>query len=292
MPLSVWKWAILFVFILGIGGFEWFFRMGPPGLSAFDKYNLDRLEEFSQRSTNAGLRIVMLGNSRLKYSTPDDAEFSRQLSLAAARKVEVLRIVNNWAVFQDFAKLLDPIAALRPDIIVLQLQLFGQQRALEARSLILLDFADWLVSGRDQLWNPGNIDQHALQSAVPCANDLSDTALQNRLDRTAEWLSFNPDGRSGRAARHWAIQQAAAGSQVVVLSIPRTPMIEQATGVDFNASTRSIVDDLVASHGVRFAEYRESLPLDAYCDVVHMNEAGQKAFSRWLVDRLLAVSPP
>lgn len=288
-PLSVWTLALLLAVVLGFGGFECLFRWGPPGLTAFEQYNLGRIREFSKRAANADLRIVMLGNSRLKYSTPPDVDFSKLLSDASGRHVEVLRLVNNWAVFHDFAELLDPIAALKPDIIVLQLQLLGQERALAARSLILQDYVDWLISGNHQPWNPGDIDQAALQTAVPCVHDFSDAALRDRLARTRQWLSFDPDSPSGRKARDWARAEAAGDTKVLILSIPRTPTIKQATGIDFDEKSSDVIDRLLDTQGITFARFDEPLPQDAFCDVVHMDEQGRERLTAWLVERLTAL---
>jgi hypothetical protein len=288
-PLSVWTLALLLAVVLGFGAFECLFRWGPPGLTAFEQYNLGRVREFSKRSADADLRIVMLGNSRLKYSTPPDDEFSKLLSKASGRHVEVLRLVNNWAVFHDFAELLDPIAALKPDIIVLQLQLLGQERALGARSLILQDYVDWLISGNHQPWNPGDIDQAALQTAVPCVHDFSDAALRDRLTRTRQWLNFDPDSPSGRKAREWARAEADATVKVMILSIPRTPTIEQSTGVDFDDQSSDVVDRLLATQGISFARFDEPLPRDAFCDVVHMDKQGRRRMTAWLIERLTAL---
>ena len=288
-PLSVWTLALFLAVVLGFGGFECLFRWGPPGLTAFEQYNLGRVGEFSKRAADADLRIVMLGNSRLKYATPPDGEFSRLLSDASGRHVEVLRLVNNWAVFHDFAELLDPIAALKPDIIVLQLQLLGQERALGARSLILQDYVDWLISGNHQPWNPGGIDQAALQTAVPCVRDFSDAALHDRLVRTRQWLSFDPDSLSGKKAREWARAEAGAAAKVLILSIPRTPTIQQATGVDFDEQSSDVVDRLLGTQGISFARFDEPLPQDAFCDVVHMDEEGRQRLTAWLVGRLTAL---
>lgn len=285
-PLSVWTLALIFAVMLGFAGFECLFRWGPPGQTAFEQYNLGRVEDFSKRSANADIRVVLLGNSRLKYATLPDDEFSRLLSDTSGRHVEVLRMVNNWAVFHDFAELLDPIAQLKPDIVVLQLQLFGQERALAARSLILQDYADWLISGQREPWNPGGIDQSALQTAVPCVHDFSAAALRARLARTRQWLSFEPDSESGRKARKWARAEAEASVKVVILSIPRTPTIEQATGVDFDESSSQVISKLLRKPGIYFARFDQPMSQEAFCDVVHMNEQGRQRMSAWLAEQL------
>jgi hypothetical protein len=72
------------------------------------------------------------------------------------------------------------------------------------------------------------------------------------------------------------VAQAKNGTNIVVLSIPRTAAIEQATGVNFRAKTRTVVDELISANGVAIAEFPGSLPDDAFCDVVHTNEVGRR----------------
>jgi hypothetical protein len=274
---------------LGLGSFELLFRKGPPIASAFDVFNLERLDRFAEISMDADATVVMLGNSRLKYATFYDDEFSRLLTQESGRRIRVLRIVNNWAVFRDFQRLLKSIEELHPDVIVLQTQLLGQERALQGRSLVFRDYIDWLLSPAAGLWNPGNINQHDLQFATPCANDLSQKTLEEWLELARQWLIFTPSGTEGTAARRWAMAQAKSGVKVVILSIPRTHMIEDATGVAFDDITAGTIQSMSNGKNILFARFSEVLASDQFCDFSHVNAAGRDSISAWLQNYILGL---
>jgi hypothetical protein len=90
-----------------------------------------------------------------------------------------LRLVNNWAVFEDFAPLGDTIVAARPHLIVMQLDLLAQERAERARALLLREYVEWLMFGRGR---PENLD-HGDRSAIG-----EKTVVQATRRRCGSWL--------------------------------------------------------------------------------------------------------
>ena len=289
-PVVAWLWAAAVAVLAVTAFFYAAARVEIPESQAFLEFNQRRVSEFAASRQEDELRVVMLGNSRLKYATLNDERLG---GLAAARghgRIQFLRLVNNWAVFEDFAPLADAILAARPQVVMMQLELLVQERAERARALLLREHLEWLVFGRGP-WNPGDIDQADLQFGTPCAKDHAPETLAERKGRVQRWLRVQPDGPSSRLAQAFVAEAAARGTAVVLLALPRTSTMAAATRPADNAM-RAVAERLILRNPeVRLVE--PAGPSDElYCDLVHMAEPARGAFSTALLDVLSRVSEP
>jgi hypothetical protein len=279
-----WLWAAAFATLAVAAFFHLAGMLAIPQSQAFLAFNQERVGAFASADASDAPRIVLLGNSRLKYGTLSEAELGGLAADLGHRPMRFLRLVNNWAVFEDFAALDGAILAARPDVLVLQMDLLGQERAEPARALLLREYVEWLLVGRGS-WNPGDVDQAELQFGTPCTPENGPDALEERRRRVGHWLRIEPDGASGRLARDFASRAAAAGIAVVVLAVPRTSAMEGAMG-EADERFLASANALVAAHPKIRLLAPAGPPDRLYCDLVHMDEAGRRAFSARLLGSL------
>ena len=287
-PLVAWLWAAAFAALAVTAFFHAAGHVEIPQPQAFLEFNHRRVSEFAEPHDPEELRVVMLGNSRLKYGTLTEDQLAGRAVDSGYGRMRFLRLVNNWAVFEDFASLGDAVLAARPHVLVIQLELLAQERAQDARALLLREYGQWRMFGRGP-WNPGDVDQAELQYGTPCADGQSAEALDERKRRVRRWLRFQPDGPSSRLARAFVARAAAEGTAVVLLAIPRTSTMEvamQPTSDEMLAAARRVISqhpeiDLLKPGGP---------PDQLYCDLVHMAEPARQTFSAWLVGALATLS--
>jgi hypothetical protein len=280
-PLIAWLWATALSALAVAGFFHAAHHVDIPQSHAFIEFNRARIEDFAGTREEDALRVVMLGNSRLKYGTLDEAQLEELADHGGYGGMRFLRLVNNWAIFADFAALADDLLAAQPDVIVIQLELPAQERAERARALILREYVEWLLFGRDT-WNPGNEDQRELQHGTPCASSEN---LEDRKRRVGRWLRIEPGAASADSARDFVARAVAQGAAVVVLPLPRTSTMERATAAA-TRELRAAAGQLISRQpGVRLM-LPTTVPDQLYCDLVHMNDLGRQRFSSWLVGAL------
>lgn len=273
LPLSVWPLTAVLAIALICFGYA-YLRADTPPSEAFNLYNAPRIEALAAGVGTGAHGIVLIGDSRLRYATPDDAAFSRQISERLATPVVTLRLVNNWAIWQDFAGLAPQILAAGPHLIILQEDLFGKERETAGRLLLGRAHLIWQAVGQGP-WNPGNVDQSALQNEMRC-EVLSVENAQQRKERVSRWVSFDADGPNARAIIDFVTIVQAAGIEVAVLPVPIT-----AAGRPVLPGYKRPADRKTIDPGI-------TLPDDHYCDVVHMNAKGRRVFTDALIERLRA----
>ncbi|MFQ5784355.1 MAG: hypothetical protein ACE5H8_05970 [Alphaproteobacteria bacterium] len=284
-PFICWLWAAPFALLLWVGYEAAPKYVEPPPSAAFDDFNRARIAAFARTPRDGVLRVVALGNSRLKHATLDDGDLARLADEVGAGRMAFLRLVNNWAVFEDFEPFADDLLALKPDVIVLQLELLGAEHGRVGRQVFLVDYLFWRLLGFGP-WNPRQVDQRDLQFAKPCADDRDALRLRGRVRMTEAWIVDDGAGTSTKLARAFVARARAAGIRVVLLAVPKTERME--------AVRPSARDGLVAAannleradDGLRLLRYPGAFADDRYCDFLHMNDRGRAEYSAWLVREL------
>ena len=280
-PLLAWLWAVAFAALAVTAFFYAAVHVEIPQSQAYLEFNHRRVSAFAEPHDTEEMRVVMLGNSRFKYGTLNEEQLADLADDSGYGRMRFLRLVNNWAVFDDFTSLGDTVLAARPHVVVIQLELLAQERAQGARALLLREYAQWQMFGRGP-WNPGGVDQAELQYGTPCADGQSAETLEERKRRVRRWLRFQPEGPSARLTREFIARAAAQGTAVVVLTIPRTSTMEgamQSTSDEMLAAARRLI-----SRHPEINLLEPGGPSDQlYCDLVHMAEPARRAFSAWLV---------
>jgi hypothetical protein len=256
----------------------------PPS-QAFLQFNAARADRFGGNTQANPYRVLLLGNSRLKYATWEKAQIDA-LAKGASR-LDVLRLVNNWATFADFEPFLDTLIAAEPDLVVIQLELMSQERSIEWNVKSLRLYLRWLFFRTvGEVWNPEDVDQASLQYETECSNIApTAAAVDQRLTRTEHWLTHDPQGSSSKAARRFVEELRRRKIPVVFLAIPRSRAMEAARP---EASLTS--DSLTEDERAAVWRYPHAVADEDFCDTVHLSDAGRRDFTAWITDRLMAIA--
>jgi hypothetical protein len=256
---------------------------GPvtPPSEAFQAFNAPRVETFRNADSDH-YRIVMLGNSRLKYATWDEVQLEDLR--AGETPLDVIRLVNDWATFADFEPFVPALLDSAPDLVIIQVEMMSQERSMAANVRFMRLYLKWLLfGGTGELWNPGSLDQADLQFGTPCEDiEPSAAAVAARLDRTGNWLTHDPHGPSSTAARQFVDELRRRGIAVAYLSIPRTSVME-----DARPGATLTADALSAEERETIWRYPHSVGDEHFCDTIHLSESGRLMFSQWLTQRIL-----
>jgi hypothetical protein len=281
--LSLWRRAaaILSLLLLAVTGVV--LAVGAPPSQAFYAFNMQRLREFrathDPRAAHT-LRVVMLGNSRLKNGTIDVAQIEQRASQYGYTRIEYFRLVANWAVFRDFAPLLDQVRVLRPDVYVVQMDLLVEDMAPAYEAQLAFNYLRWLTAGQGP-WSW--YEPQGEQLGLVCTNEGEPEA---RAARAAQKLTSDPDSESPRMARAFIQEVASDGTEVLLVTVPKSAAFERVSpsvNDQMLTAAREIAAELPS---VTVAPFADSLPDDHFCDVTHLNRQGAAAFSRWLVGQI------
>ena len=231
------------------------------------------------------MRVVTLGNSRLRYATFRDAAMAKLARRKGAGDMAFLRLVNHWAVFEDFQAVADELLAADPDIIVLQLELLGIEPSDRRRRVVLGNYLAWQLFGI-RAWNPFYFNQRAAQFQLVCPNVHSDLDYRGRLRERRAWMSEREFGRSAALARDFVLQAAARGVRVLLVTVPKTARMEAALPSDRD-SLLEAATALERNHdNIILLRYPREIPDGRYCDFEHLNAAGRALYSEWLIEQV------
>ena len=268
VPLDVWLYSLAFGLGFTYIFFTWVLSVAPPSAD-FTEFNSKRLKKLNDENISNELKIVMLGDSRLRYATFADKEMEESLTLRLGVPVKVTRIVNNWAVFHDFSRLTISIFSASPDLIVIQGNLLSKGRAEVANKFIAREYLFWRYF-KTNSWNPGGLDQSTLQHEMRCtALNIGET-VEERKKRTFKWIHFNEGSLSQNEINRFLTSTTARRIPVLFISIPITTVAKE--GLPFPSklpleTVWEIPEPIVDSY---------------FCDIVHMNKKGRTIYSKWL----------
>lgn len=222
------------------------------------------------------IRVIGLGTSLLRTATPlservDDA--GRPLSWARITK-------SHWGPGY-LGGSLAVIERARPDVIVIEKNLLmADQEGTEASRMRpdLMHVLKQLTPGAEQRADPVLAMRASLTQRLPCpAAPVSGAELGQRQRELARAYSQPPDP----AFVAPLLRLAEGGAHVMILDIPRSHAIEDATAADkqrWFARVRQLLPpgpNLSYHTGPTYAE--PSL----YCDASHLTIAGAKQFQQW-----------
>ena len=289
-PMRTWSIAVLYGIVL-ISTYQCVAQsVQLPTRDAFWRHNQRRVDRFAALTVShpEDMRIVILGNSTIKYATDiDDAS----MTFPGVENVRVLRIVNNWANFTDFAPLTDAILALQPDVILFQADLLGRKQVLQRISnpALLQNYVKWHLVG-DEAWNPEKINQDELQTDQVDYNDQSEARFARRIRSLTQWQTIDLDGQESELARQFVRQSAARDIPVVLHFTPvsdRARPLQRETIDELSPVVSRLVQD---SASVTLLEYPSLMSDDQFGDFVHMNQNGRDEFMSWFVPELMAIA--
>lgn len=285
-PLSLWLRAVAVFGLLFAAGIWLGFAVGAPPSQAFLEFNQQRLEEFRTRhgsKQTQSVRVVMLGNSRLKNATIDATLLDQLAARDGSKRAEIFRLVANWAVFRDFEPFLDDLDALEPDVYVVQMDLLVEETATAFERHRALRYLRWLTSGTGP-WTWYEPVQEQLD--LVCTTE---TEPDMRAMRAESHLKVDPNGESPRLAQSFVRRAAASGTRVLLVSVPKSTAFETvlpSASWEMLASSRRLAAE---TSRVAVAAFTDTLSDDHFCDVTHLNRKGAEAYSRWLIEQLASV---
>jgi hypothetical protein len=238
-------------------------------------YDLELIEAF--RRSEAPYKVAILGNSRLRYATFDE----RELAAVVARQgleVAFVRLFKNNAVFRDFDYALQPLLDAGPDIVVVQAPLLVQEPG-DAKYGLIPQYIRWrLVGGTID-----GVDPHEVQHALICHQDVSARIHTEYTERIKRRRSYDAAGENARAADAFIARARERSIPVVVVTTPVTARLAAylaARGSD------EVIREVALPRADEAWLFEEVLPDSAFCDPMHLDLAGRRLYSEWLLGRL------
>lgn len=241
----------------------------PPS-AAFVEFNEPRVAGFADAIDGGAVGVVLLGDSRLRNAVPVDAELETRLSEAVGQDIAVLRIVKDWAIYDDFEPLTESILEAGPDLVIVVDQLRGRARGDEAMELLQRQYLWWKLFGT-QPWAAGDPDQHDLQTRPTCApND----GVADRLVRFNRWFELDDNGATVEGFAMFEDALRGRGIEQRFLAIPVTE------------AAAAGMPDIAAADPARLLRPNQPITDDHFCDAVHLGESGQEIFTNWFVEEI------
>ena len=284
--LALWRRSAAVVAIIAFALIAAVALVDAPASQAFVEFNHQRIRTFQDQHDPRRPRIprvVLLGNSRLKNATIDTESPALSAAGAGPGRIESFRLVANWAVFRNFEPLLDEIRGLRADVYVIQMDLLVEEMAPSFQHELAFKYLRWLTAGKGAwTW----YEPMKEQLDLVCTNE---SEPEMRATRAETKLIVDPSAASPRMAQEFIAAVTAAGARVLLVSVPKSEPFERilpSVSPTMIATARQIAN---SAPGVTIATYPNSLPIDHFCDVTHLNREGAAAYSRWLFDRLSSV---
>jgi len=283
--LTLWRRAAMISLTVVAALFGIALTCEAPPSQAFLDFNLQRLRAFRSehepRDPRA-LRVVLLGNSRLKNATIDPAVFDAAAEGNGLPRVEAFRLVANWAIFSSFDPLLDEVRALEPDAYIIQMDLLVEEMAWPFKTQIAFNYLRWLVSGNGP-WSW--YEPKSEQLTLACTDER---LPEQRASRAGEKLIVDIESASAQRAQAFIRAIVADGARVILVSVPKTQSFERvlpSASREMLATANTLAAEFPQ---VIVAPFTAALPDDLFCDVAHLNRAGAAAYSRWLIEQLAA----
>ncbi len=284
--MKVWVISLL-VAALIVTLFSNLQRIGllPRNAEDFHSLNLARLQNVPASS----LHVVAIGSSKTFRALEFDQQFAKRLNVSA-RVVAFTRISANAPGIAELDVALDALLQTPPDLLLVESDLLLVNRQFEPHA--------WAARIRSNLWLLGTRSRDTL---------LLSTALNYGEDdwpSSADCLAAKAPVRSqayATASKRWTTASAAdraeylvslralemAGTQVVLLELPRSPSAEIAVPALFNQQTAQLRESLLDDE--RYLNWTPGTIAESlYCDQGHLNQQGRAFYSEWLATRLVA----
>ncbi|WP_444936462.1 hypothetical protein ACJJIW_00735 [Microbulbifer sp. JMSA004] len=269
IPISTWLFS-LFLLTLSAGYFYYGLLSDIPPLSEFAEYNQPRMNQF--HSGNEVVKIVMMGDSRLRYATPLSEDFSVILSKQLHVPVQVLRLTHDMAILKDFRGLFPDIYDAKPDLIVIQQEMLTKKRTLESRIYYARRFIESEYFG--SIKGETVFDQEKFQVSMGCGVMRKSETAEERRDFFLKWAYFSSIQERPQTVTDFLSELGHLGIPLLVVSIPVSPK---------GRSIFPIPQDEPVFYTAR-PEYNFSD--SQYCDVVHLNTKGRNVYTAWLAAEL------
>jgi len=285
-PLRVWYIAAALAAAAWLVAWLAATEAGAQLDTPFTEFNRERLAAFDARATSAGARrVILLGSSALKYATRDERAFAASVSTAVGEPVAVLRIASNWGSFYEFAPLTGDILRAKPDLVVMDSEFLAVDRPRIRR------FLSWIQHARRSLGvtvqeDIASTSEADVQFAYPCWKRKVSRPLDRLLDVREDWIAVRPDGPGPRGARRLVEALLATDARAAFVAIPRRPDYDSVSRRTRQAGRAGSQGRSLAG---RVPHWEPApVPIELYCDLTHVQPAGQARISDWLEAKVAA----
>jgi len=217
--------------------------------------------------------LVVLGTSLSHYAMLSHETLSAALTDAAGRKVAAANLSVNGADIGSYERVLDDIWLAKPDILVLQVELFRP---------VGFNQPDRSMRTRVTRWFEG-VGPESYKSG-PCRSRFGERALERNANQFERLRMGEEDVKRMRMFLEVATRNV---ETVVWLAPPRPQEItDAAMGLDLEI--RADVLDAAADFELVPPFESEPPPLEDYCDFDHLSQDGAE---RYLAQWALSLQP-
>ncbi|MCW2237796.1 hypothetical protein [Azospirillum canadense] len=271
------------LFLAGTAGAFW------TGYSLYDRpfvwYNMNRIAATADRAGHGmGAPVVVaLGGPTLRHATLDEDGMAKLAARDGVEHFQFLRIVHEHAQFADFEPMLGAILKIKPDLVLLDLDLLfaGRHPLADLRSY------GSVVTGMALEGKPYLADQIAIQYDKPCRapdpNGRTGADVERRVEEARSVVALDPEAPAFEAVRRFADQARAAGTRVALLHLRRPTAFEERMYGPGNSYLPAALARLSGQPGLPVWRFPDSLHKSAnYCRSGALGPDGRKAYSQWL----------
>ncbi|WP_448204147.1 hypothetical protein [Azospirillum sp. sgz302134] len=276
------------LFLTGTAGAFW------TGYRLYDQpfvwYNSNRIAAVADRAARGtGTRdtpapvVVVLGGAALRNATLDEDGMAKLAARQGVERLQFLRIVHPNAEFADFEPMLGAVLKLKPELVLLDLDLLFAERP----SLAGLRHYGTVLTGMALDGKPYLPDQIALQYDKPCralnAAGTTREELDHRVEEVREAVALRPESPAFERVRRFADQARAGGTRVALLHLRRPASFEERLYGPGNSYLPDALARLSERPGLPLWHFPETVQKSGhYCRNGTLGPEGRKAYSAWL----------
>lgn len=297
--LPLWT-LIWFVFLLGVLKIA-ADRYYTEATELFASYDRKMVEWIYEDEFKDDLKIIMLGNSRLRNALLAGGAEPGKVTLPDGRRAVILQFSNDAASFADYDTVTDMIVEKEPDIVVVQDSVMTNRHVKYP----------FIASTAESLLKYTEI---AMQSAEPFElwvsrrSDLTDACFEsfakyriedhiNMMQRQDRHM-LAPENELHEKAIEFIEALVERDVPVAVLDIKSNTELLRDAGysagaVDFfGLAERPQKSDLLPALHQQVYWLSFNPPADGrdvYCDVVHLNDKGRERFKNWIVGEMATI---
>ncbi|HEY0838230.1 MAG TPA: hypothetical protein VGE72_30260 [Azospirillum sp.] len=255
-------------------------------------FNQNRIAAMADRAWRApGTTVVVaLGGTRLRHATVDEAGMAELAAAYGLPRLGFLRIIHETADIAVFEPLVDRLLALRPALVLLDLDLlFGERRTLATYRAYLDVLYGTVVEGPS--YRPAPVD---VQYARPCPRrDDPDWGTRANLDafleQTRDAVAFRADSPAFARAQAIVARLREGGAQVALLPLAGPRAVAERIHGAGNDHPPGALARVRAETDLEV--WRAPAVADddrAFCDFTHMAPEAAAGYADWLAGRIAA----
>ncbi len=275
-----------------------FFLAGERNMRRYtvNDYASEAVAEFAAAKENADVSVVMLGNSRLRHAATIGFHPAEITELPDGRKLASIQFALNAARFQLYEWFSHRLLQAQPDIIVIQDSVIsnslGQGPTIIKAAEIVYDYYYKVLTGYDERkewWDD------RLWILKDCRFDYNERNALRRVEfMKKDFHQLAKENEDYQLSQSFIRQALARGIKVVVIRI--VPYMEHFDhygitlhtldfhGLGYYPAPEQLLPDM---HGrVEWVTYKSPDEPAHFCDDVHFNDEGRKAFMEWFLKNI------